>query len=157
MESHEVLKKAINIPGVKKVASDLKLSPSLVYKWCQPKDTEDASGAENPLDRVLQIVELTGDDGPLQWLCQARGGFFVSNPDPESVPTPVLLATQKLLREFSDLLEAVSHSVSGDSKIDGAEAKRIRHEWEELKCLAEQFVHACERGVYNKVNTAGGS
>ena len=56
--------------------------------------------------------------------------------------------TQKILQEFSDLLDAVSSSVENDGDIDAKEAKRIRREWEDLKRITESFVVACERGVY---------
>ncbi len=35
MKSHEVLKQVIEEVGAKRVAADLKVSNSLVYKWCQ--------------------------------------------------------------------------------------------------------------------------
>src|SRR3712207_8639054 len=51
-------------PGVKAVAAALKVSPALVYKWCEaPADSEDPdqSGAKNPLDRVREMYLLTKD------------------------------------------------------------------------------------------------
>ena len=38
MDSHQVLQKAIEKVGAKKVAGDMRVSSSLVYKWCQPSD-----------------------------------------------------------------------------------------------------------------------
>ncbi|MEW6282834.1 MAG: phage regulatory CII family protein, partial [Candidatus Eremiobacterota bacterium] len=134
--------------GVKAVASELKLSPSLVYKWCQPKEE---AGADNPLDRLHAVVKVTGDTGPIHWLCQAANGFFVENPvQARSGGQPLLQATQKLLAEFSDLLRAVSEVYGDDNAVDSKEAERIRGEWEQLKTLAEHFVVACERGVYRE-------
>ena len=71
MESFEILKQAVNNLGVKSIAADMNLSTSLIYKWCQPKDTPDAAGADNPLDRIAKIYDLTGDDTPVRWLCDA--------------------------------------------------------------------------------------
>ena len=68
MDSYEVLKKSVSDLGVKSVASDLGLSASLIYKWCQPSASEEASGADNPLDRLARIHELTRDTGPIKWL-----------------------------------------------------------------------------------------
>ncbi len=148
MESHEVLREALHKRGVKAIAKELRLSPSLVYKWCQP-NTED-SGADNPLDRIVEIVRLTGDTNPVHWLCQTMNGFFVENPlRTDDLSTPVMMATQQLLREFAELLEAVSTSFADDSAIEADEARRIRTEWEQLKTLAEKFVVACEAGIYN--------
>ncbi len=153
MESHEVLKKAIVTVGTKAVASDMSLSTSLLYKWCEPQDSPDAGGADNPLDRVEKIYELTGDSAPIAWLCERANGFFVENAAPDKKNAlPLLLGTQKILQHFSELLEAVSKSIQNDGKIDAAEADRIRGEWEELKSISEGFVVACEQGVYREVS-----
>ncbi|MCA9794175.1 MAG: hypothetical protein KC910_20345 [Candidatus Eremiobacteraeota bacterium] len=149
MESHEVLKAAIHPLGVKAVASEMRLSTSLVYKWCQEKEEVEGSGVDNPLDRLQKIVEVTGDKGPIHWLCQQSNGFFVENPiKGDADNAPVLLAAQKLLAEFSELLTVVSQSWENDSSITPEESERIRTEWEQLKTVAEKFVVACEKGVY---------
>ena len=150
MESHEVLRKAIYEKGVKAVATDMNLSTSLVYKWCKASDSLDDWGANNPLDRVLKIVQLTEDTGLINWLCQSVNGFFIENPIKEGAKnTPFLQATQQVLSEFSEMLQAVSESYNNDQSIDPKEASRIRAEWEQLKTLAEQFVVACEKGGYS--------
>ena len=80
MKSHDVLKAVIETIGTKQVASDLRVSTSLIYKWCAEPPTEagdDASGARNPLDRLIQIFESTGDRRPIEWLCVRADGFFV--------------------------------------------------------------------------------
>lgn len=74
MKSHEVLKAAVEGVGAKQIAFDLKMSASLVYKWCSPWMPEDASSTRNPLDRVLELIVATGDRGPVEWLCQRAGG-----------------------------------------------------------------------------------
>src|SRR5437773_2526873 len=62
MQSYEVLREAAEKVGVKALAAELHLSPALIYKWCEPPDIDDpdASGARNPLDRLRDIVRLTG-------------------------------------------------------------------------------------------------
>ena len=62
MESHEVLKRALRKTTPKAVASELGVSLSLVYKWAE-KPSDFGSGSKNPLDRLLQIIELSGDNG----------------------------------------------------------------------------------------------
>jgi hypothetical protein len=127
----------------------MKLSSSLVYKWCQESEQPQATGADNPLDRLLQICQLTDNTEPVQWLCQQLNGFFVANPKrPPEEFLPLFTATQKLLLEFTELLTAISQSVENDGIISQAEASSIRQEWEHLKTLAEGFVVACEKGVY---------
>ncbi len=149
MDSYEVLKKSVSDLGVKSVASDLGLSTSLIYKWCQPSDSEDASGAENPLDRVARIYELTHDKGPVQWLCQKADGYYVPNVPEEDIDAiPLLHMTRRIVREFSDLLDVLTESIENDGVIDRKEAQSIRVEWEKLKSSAESFVSSCEKGIY---------
>lgn len=150
MESHEVLKKSVSDLGVKSVASDLGLSTSLIYKWCQPTDSEVASGAENPLDRLAKVYELTGDTGPIEWLCRKADGYFVPNVQREDIDAiPLLHMTRRIVREFSDLLDVLTESIENDGKIDLHESEKIRNEWEQLKSSAESFVSACEEGLYD--------
>ncbi|QBG47452.1 hypothetical protein EGM51_08625 [Verrucomicrobia bacterium S94] len=149
--SHEILKKSVSDLGVKSVASDLGLSTSLIYKWCQPTDSEDASGTGNPLDRLVRIYELTGDRGPIEWLCRKADGYFVENvPTGEVDKIPLLHMTRRIVREFSALLDVLTESIENDGKIDPEESSKIRKEWEELKSTAESFVSSCEREVYNQ-------
>ena len=149
MDSYEVMKKSVSDLGVKSVASDLGLSTSLIYKWCQPTDSEDASGADNPLDRLARVYELTGDRGPIEWLCRHADGYFVENIAPEDIEAiPLLHMTRRIVREFSELLDVLTESIENDGQIDAEESVKIRKEWEELKSSAESFVGACEKGVY---------
>jgi hypothetical protein len=150
-KSYEVLRVAVDRVGTKSVAKDLRLSPSLIYKWCEAYGDDDSSGSENPLDRILALVRATGDRGPVDWLCQNLNGYFVTNAESQSTNSPetVMVATQNLLKEFTDMLGAVSNSLQNDNAIDTLEAKKIRCEWEELKALAESFVRSCERGKFS--------
>lgn len=149
-KSHEVLKKTIAGCGAKSIASDMGLSQSLIYKWCQPSGNPEASGAENPLDRILEICRLSGDESPINWLCEQTGSFRVKNAPPQkNRSSSVLDNSQSILKEFSDVLEAVTQSYAHEQRIDPEEAARIRKEWEELKCIAETFVNACEQGTFD--------
>ena len=153
MRSHEVLKRAAEEIGVKALAAELRLSPALVYKWCQEHepDDPDASGARNPLDRLADIVRVTSDREVVNWLCHEAGGFFVSNPAPAppDLSTELLVNTQRLVREFSRLLLTVTKSIEDDGEIEPAEADRIRESWEAFKGTVETFAVACERGVFH--------
>jgi hypothetical protein len=157
-----VIREAVDEPGVKAVAAALKVSPALVYKWCEPAADgadPDQSGAKNPLDRVREMYGLTRDIRLIRWLCNQAGGFFVANP---VVPTPVpcradgspgehrgiFTSTQTMVREFSELLDAVT-GAGDDAVIDEAEADVIRGKWEDLKACVETFVVDCEHGTYH--------
>lgn len=154
MRSYEVLREAADKVGVKSLASALRVSPALIYKWCEetsPNDP-DASGTRNPLDRLREIVQITGHVPVVGWLCHEADGFFVHNPEDHSsdIDSDLLKSTQHLVMAFSRLLEDVSQSVADDGAIDPQEADQIRLGWESLKTTAETFVVACERGVYRK-------
>ena len=96
----------------KAVAAELGVSLSLVYKWAE-KPVDDSSGSRNPLDRLLQIIKLSEDNGIVDWLCQKQGGHFVKDPDVSGHQIDhVLPATQEIIGQFSDLLGEVSHRLS---------------------------------------------
>ena len=154
MKSHELLKEVIEQVGAKSVAYDLRVSSSLVYKWCAPPAesiTSDASGARNPLDRLLQVCESTKSQRPVEWLCGQVGGYFVETPDsePEEADSEYLHHTQELLSHFSKLLEVISESISHEGRIDQEEADVIRRAWRELQSNGEAFVRACEIGLFD--------
>jgi len=152
MKSYEVIRQAVEEPGAKAVAASLKVSPALVYKWCEPAETTD-SGARNPLDRVRDMYLLTRDIRLVRWLCNEAGGFFVANPVPElrkSHDELIFDDTRAMMREFSELLDTVGQSVHDDAAIDLDEADLIRQKWEDLKSVCESFVFACEKGRFCK-------
>lgn len=154
MKSYEILSQAIDKVGVKTLAAKLKLSTALVYKWCQESPTDDpgASGARNPLDRIREIYEATGDEHMINWICNLADGFFVRNPafQPNEQDEQLLDATQRMVREFGDLLQVVSRSFENDAHISREEAASIRATWETLKRQAESFVVGCERGLFGR-------
>lgn len=155
MKSYEVIRQAVEEPGVKAVAANLKVSAALVYKWCEPPADEsdpDQSGAKNPLDRVREMYQITKDIRLVRWLCNEAGGFFVSNPTPvtEKNPDQVLYRqSRSLVRDFSALLDSVTESVEDDHSVDPQEADAIRQKWEDLKANIERFVILCEQGHFH--------
>jgi hypothetical protein len=154
MKSYDVIRQAVDEPGVKAVAAALKVSPALVYKWCEApaeKEDPDQSGAKNPLDRVREMYELTKDIRLVRWLCNCAGGFFISNPVPElrkSLDETIFAETRAMVRDFSELLDKVTESIEDDSVIDSEEADQIRQKWEDLKAVVERFVISSEKGQF---------
>ena len=162
-QSWEVLKTSVEKVGAKAVAAHLKVSQALVYKWCEkPRDDdtddgEQGSGARNPLDRVLGVVESTADDALVGWLCARTGGFFTPNPETKAAENSVdfLAKTQEMIQQFSDLLRVLTESKNNDGRIDTDEAKRIRLAWEDLKGQVESLVVACEQGLFDDFDPQG--
>lgn len=155
MKSYEVIRKAVDEPGVKAVAAAMKVSPALVYKWSEPPAAEgdpDQSGAKNPLDRVRELWVRTKEKELINWLCHEAGGFFVGNPDKNqdrSLDESIFGETRAMVRDFSELLDTITEAVENDPGIDLEEADDIRGKWEDLKSLVERFVVGCEKGFYH--------
>ena len=154
MQSHEILREVVEEVGAKHVAFDLRVSTSLVYKWCSPPGEPgdvDATGARNPLDRVLEISRSTRSHLPVQWLCGQMGGYFVDSPDsePEELDAEFLRHTQELVGRFSRLLDVLSSSIANEGRIDPAEAGEIRRQWRELQSHGESLVRGCEQGHFD--------
>lgn len=147
MESHEVLKNALRKTSPKAIAAELGISLSLVYKWAE-KPSEFGSGSKNPLDRLLQIIDLSGDNGIVDWLCRQQGGCFVKDPDVRAHQIEhVLPATQEIIGQFSELLHKIS-AAAEDHSVTKDEASEIRQKWDSLKSYAEGFVRCCENGDF---------
>ncbi len=150
MESHEVLRQALRKTTPKAVAAEIGVSLSLVYKWAE-KPADDSSVSHNPLDRLLQIINLSGDSGIVDWLCQKQGGHFVKDPDVSCHQIDhVLPATQEIIGQFSDLLARISKAAT-DHSVTAEEADEIRQCWDKLKSYAEAFVRACENGDFKSM------
>lgn len=152
MQSHELLREVLETASAKKVAADLGLSLSMIYKWAEA-DEGDGSGAANPLDRVEQLFRSTGDRRLVQWLCERAGGFFILNPKINKPhPDYLIPATNEVVQEFADLLAVVA-SAAADNHISPQEAKTIRARWEELKSVTEGFVACCENGNFAQLKS----
>lgn len=150
MESHEVLRQTFARTSPKAIAAELGLSLSLVYKWAE-RPSGDGSGSRNPLDRLLKMVELSGDTALVEWLCRRSGGYFVLNPEAaDGQPYEVLPATSEIVAQFSRLLQRISVAAM-DASITADEAAEIRESWDRLKSYAEGFVSCCEEGDFQKM------
>jgi transcriptional regulator with XRE-family HTH domain len=146
MESHEVLRLSLEKANPKQVASVMGCSVSLVYKWAQSAD--DGSGTINPLDRVLQLFQITKDDMLIHWLCRKSGGFFVRNPKVDKEEFDLMPATQTIVQQFAEMLTAISKAAA-DHTITDDEAAIIREEWDDLQRFTEGFVRCCENGDFS--------
>jgi len=145
MESHELLKEVLQKTSAKQISAELGLSLSLIYKWAEP--AAEGSGAANPLDRIEQLLRITGDWRLAQWICERAGGFFINNPRAKPHAVALIPATNTIVQEFADML-AVIAAAATDNAITKAEAQDIRGRWEELKSVTEEFVQCCEAGNF---------
>jgi hypothetical protein len=150
MQSHEMLKEVLKKTSAKQIAADMGLSLSLIYKWAEPPSDDSGSGANNPLDRIEQLLRITNDRRIAQWVCERAGGFFITNPDARPHPYSLIPATNDIVQEFADMLQVIA-SAAADQKVTKEEAKNIRARWEELKSVTEGFVRAAEQGNFSEL------
>jgi len=147
MQSHEVMRDVLKKTSAKLIAAEMHLSLSLIYKWAEKPEDESGSGAGSPLDRVGELIRITGDSRVAQWVCEQAGGFYIRNPQNLPSGQPLIPITNDIVKEFADMLATIATS-SSDSVITKQEAKTIRARWEELKSVTEGFVAACESGNF---------
>ncbi len=149
MESHELMKEILQKVSAKQIAAEMGLSLSLIYKWAEP--AAEGSGATSPLNRIEQLLKVTGDRRLAQWVCERAGGFFIHNPRAMNQAVQLIPATNTIVQEFADML-AVIAAAATDNTITPGEAKDIRRRWEELKSVTEEFVRCCEAGNFRPVH-----
>src|SRR4051812_49374333 len=147
MHSHEVMKEVLKKTSAKQIAAEMHLSLSLIYKWAEKPEDESGSGAGSPLDRVGQLIRITGDARVAQWVCEQANSFFIRNPQNLPHTENVIPATNDIVQEFADMLATIAQAAA-DSAITKDEAKTIRRRWEELKSVTEGFVTSAESGHY---------
>ncbi|HTL66104.1 MAG TPA: phage regulatory CII family protein [Lacunisphaera sp.] len=153
MQSHELLKEVLKQTSAKQIAADMGLSLSLIYKWAEPPDEGAGSGANNPLDRVEQLIRITHDARIAQWVCELAGGFFIPNPKVKLDSQQLIPSTNSIVQEFADMLGVIAMAAA-DSTITKDEAKAIRSRWEDLKSVTEKFVRHCEQGDFAALKNA---
>jgi transcriptional regulator with XRE-family HTH domain len=149
MQSHELVKEVLQKISAKQVAGEMGLSLSLIYKWAEP--AAEGSGAANPLDRVEQLLKLSGDRRLAKWVCERAGGFFIANPKANPQAVHLIPATNSIVEEFADMLAVIARAAT-DNTITREEARDIRGRWEELKSVTEGFVRCCEAGNFAPVH-----
>jgi hypothetical protein len=151
MQSHELLKEVLKKTSAKQISAEMGLSLSLIYKWAEPPSDEIGSGANNPLDRIDQLLKITNDERIAQWVCERAGGFFITNPKSRPHPYQLIPSTNSIVQEFADMLGVIAVA-SADNMISKEEAKAIRSRWEDLKSVTEGFVRNSEEGNFSPPN-----
>jgi hypothetical protein len=147
MQSHELLKEVLKKTSAKQIAAEMSLSLSLIYKWAEPPDDGAGSGAHNPLDRIEQLLRITGDARIAQWVCELAGGFFITNPKVRPDSKQLIPSTNNIVQEFADMLGVIAVAAA-DNAVTREEARAIRAKWEDLKSVTEGFVRHCEVGDF---------
>jgi hypothetical protein len=158
-DTHRILKQAVDRAGPKRISRALDVSLSLVYKWTQPPRTKKnpgASGARNPLDKLVTIFHLSEDIELVQFLCRVARGYYTTNPAQQGrAGHSFVTATVTALNDFADLMQMAEKSLTDDGKIDEEEARKLRKNWDRLKGRLEHFIVSCEEGAYDMSRPKG--
>ena len=156
MASHEVIKQAVDEPGVKAVAAVLRVSPALVYKWCEPPANErdpDQSGAANPLDRVGHLYVVTRDIRLIRWICHKASGSFVGNYG-QIRRLSLAEVTRVASGGHGKLMDLLTSAWADDGGIDPDTAVEIRMAREDYKSEMESFIIGCNTSHYLRPDPA---
>lgn len=115
------------------IADRMLVNRATLYKW-------GTTEAVIPLERLLQLIWITGDTRPIAAVCEAAGGVFIPNPSAiENSAEDV--ANAKTLREFSEFMTETARSTA-DGDVTSVEAARIRKEGHEaMRAIAELVRH----------------
>lgn len=148
MDSHEVMRDVLKKTSAKQIAAEMALSLSLIYKWAESPEEQNAGAANSPLERVGQLIRITQDTRIAQWVCEQADGFYIRNPHNLPADRPLVPITNDIVKEFADMLATIALS-SSDSVITKEEARNIRRRWEQLKSVTEGFVTAAETGNFS--------
>ena len=148
--SHELLRELFYKPQVKNVAPKLGRSRVLIYKWTQPAGG-DNSGRKNPLDWVVELMELTDDRRLIQWLCEQADGYFVPNPTAQPLAGAELLPATSGVMQKLGLLQAVVAEAIQDCQVSRTEAMELRQNWEVLKSDMESYLRECEENRFSAI------
>ncbi|MDB6170712.1 MAG: hypothetical protein JWL59_23 [Chthoniobacteraceae bacterium] len=151
VKSHQLFRELFLHTNPKELAAALGLSTSMIYKWAEPTG-EGGSGSSNPLDRIAQLLEITGDRRIAEWICDRAGGFYIKSPEVTGISysSSVVSSTNYIVQEFAQMLGAIA-TAALDNSITEAETRDIRKRWQELKSATEEFVCCCEKGNFTAI------
>ncbi len=72
MKPHELMREILKRTSAKWIASEMRLSLSLIYQWA----SEDTA-THSPLARIEQLIKSTSDDRIGHWIASLLGGIFL--------------------------------------------------------------------------------
>ncbi|MDD4818151.1 MAG: hypothetical protein PHI85_09300 [Victivallaceae bacterium] len=106
---------------------------------------------QNVLDRVYNLIDVTfsetGKMVILEKLAEEWGFMLIANPVIRATDCPAVAKIAEIMREFAAVIDETARAIT-DGRIEKWEAEKIRERWEIVKRLTEEFVLACETGVY---------
>ena len=112
----------------------------------------------NFLDRTHALIDITlentGRAVVLEKLAEEFGFILIANPTIYGTESPAVSKISEILREFSAVIDEMVKA-NADGVIERWEGENIRSRWEITKRIIEEFVLACETGLYGKKREPG--
>lgn len=153
MQSFEAMQKAINGKTIEH-AKSLGMSRSMVNKWQESSDSFDDSGAYNPLDRIVTVMNTSRAEGngherylaPLHYLAIKFNQIVIPAPPAHKGFSELYQNLSRLSKEFGDLL-SISGEKFSDGEVSPRDARAIRQEAYELQTALSAFIMKVEEAV----------
>ena len=154
MNSRQILKKALKGADRYAVAKAMRIQiGSLNNQIAGELPYLPKGGTPNFLDRLMGFLEAveanTGKLVLLEWIAEEFGCILIRNPSVSTTNSPAISKTAEILRDFAGVVDEIGKA-AGSSRIEKGESEKIRAKWEIMKRITEEFVLACETGIYDK-------
>ena len=107
---------------------------------------------QNVVDRVINfIAAVEAENGELtllEWMAEEFSCILIRNPAISAADAQAVSKITEILQDFSAVIDETGKAAA-DQRIEPHEAEKIRAKWEIMKRTTEEFVLACETGIYN--------
>ena len=150
-KSYEIIQDTILRDG-EEVARNCGLSISLIRKWKEPNGDYTDSGAYNPLDRIVCIIETIKKIAPeraflpLKWLAEHFGFVLVPLPQRQKGLKDVQTHLMGSIKRFGSLVDKSIDAVD-DGIITKEEARDVTAAGYELQEEVAVYLDAIQRAV----------
>ena len=153
MNSRQILKKALKDCDRKFVADTMEMSVgSLNNQVAGELPYKPKGKTKNFVDRVMSFIDAVNVDSGnlilLEWMAEEFGCIVIKNPAISATNSPAITKISEILRDFASVVDEIGKATE-DNRIEPLEAEKIRAKWEIMKRITEEFVLACETGVYD--------
>ena len=154
MNSRQILKKALKGCDRKFVADSMEVSVgSLNNQVAGERPYQPKGNTTNFLDRVMLFIDATYAEtcrhDLLQWMAEEYDCILINNPLISVTTCPAISKISEILQDFAAVVEETGKAEKNE-RITREKAEKIRAKWEIMKRTTEEFILACETGVYDK-------
>ena len=114
--------------GISETSLSHKVSPTYLTAHCSPQE-------------LLEIMEVTGDHGPLNGLAEALGYVLMPSPSAVDGDAPPARALARSIREFGEFISTAADAVD-DGRVTANELSRIEREGADALAAIQHLLRA---------------